>query len=532
MFKTNIDIYSTDSTVIRPSVITIVEDIKKLINLRSKIYTSYDDKDKIYKVKNKQGKLEGKIASEDEFIKVKYDDKISHENHELALTVINPDSIPIYVDKDISSSAAIIYHKRELNIEFTYGCNSSSKMTALINRLRLMTSSDGMYSTHDLEYSFVLPTKFIKLLNNVNVLKNKRYTSPIDFETYVISTFDKRLVLNNDHGGDLAKCDLSIKEAQLDTVGYITDDLSSIASEPVDNGKETITLNYKVVFESPVSIQTIYPLLVFNSRIDKEFRTFIEEKGFLDKGLRGYGVRGLYDITQRATNNLTFAKSKYYLTIPANDGLVLPQPEPYTVRLFSSLIMVDENEPRFLFNLNSIPGMAFKEAILNFLLTSEASFINDIYKSIFYFELYIYGIRSRIKLLIDALGNLYTDVDLSLLKTYRLCISIVSDTDLLVKAAKDRLKTYIQEELDKIKEEIQNRTLSSDYNKQPKTDEPPSSFIDNYITLLSIPDATVEGAMVKSSYRDIIFNIKEPLWNKYFTRETIVNLTGFMKELK
>ena len=188
MLKTNIDLEGIDTTVIRPIAINAVEDIKRLISLNNNVYTSYDEAESIYKTKNGSGKLSGQLNSQDEFVKVTYDVTNSVDNHELMLTVVNPETIPIYLDTDVNAQALFINHKRYLNINFTYGTNSQGKISSMVNRLRLMTSSDGMYSTHDLEYIISLPDWFYGILNEVNTLKNKRLVDKVDFHHYVAST--------------------------------------------------------------------------------------------------------------------------------------------------------------------------------------------------------------------------------------------------------------------------------------------------------------------------------------------------------
>lgn len=529
MLKTNIDLKGVETTVIRPIAINAVEDIKRLISLNNNVYTSYDEKDNIYKTKNGSGKLSGQLNSQDEFVKVTYDITNSVDNHELILTVVNPETIPIYLDNDISSQALFINHKRYLNISFTYGTNSESKINAMVNRLRLMTSSDSMYSTHNLEYVIPLPEWFYGVLNEMNTLKNKRLVEKLDFDQYLAKTFDNRLLLMNDHGGEASKSNYAIREVQLAALGAIMDDLASIKADPIGNGKFTLTFNYRIELELPVSLQVIYPILVFNSRISKKYRTFIEEKGFIDKGVRTYGSRGIYDIIDRPRGNLTLQKGKYYLTIPKEDNIVLPLPPPNTVRLFSVLIMVDENDLRNLLNIKDLGLISFKDSILKLLLEQERGYINDLYSSIFNFELYMDGFRSKIRLLLDELGNLRTELDLSLMKTYRLVVNIVADTDFLLRQAKERLKAYVELEKEMLIE-ARGRDLTTDYNKN-KEYSFPDTFIDNYITLLSVPTAEVNNAITKN-YKDIMFNIKEPHWAKFYTQEILTNLTGFMEEIK
>lgn len=529
MLKTNIDLKGIETTVIRPVVINAVEDIKRLISLNSKVYTSYDEEDAIYKTKNGSGKLTGQLNSQDEFVKVTYDVTNSVDNHELLLTVVNPETIPIYLDKDVNAQALFINHKRYLNINFTYGTNSLGKISSMVNRLRLMTSSDGMYSTHDLEYIISLPDWFYGILNEINTLKNKRLTTAVDFDHYLAETFDNRLLVLNDHSGNVIKSNYAIREVQLRALGSIMDDLASINYETITNGKFTITFNYRIELELPVSLQVIYPILVYNTRINKKYRTFIEEKGFIDKGVRTYGSRGIYDIIDRPRGNLSLQKGKYYLTIPREDNITLPLPPPNTVRLFSVLIMVDENDLRNLLNIKDLGLISFKDSVLKLLLEQERTFINDLYSSIFNFELYMDNYRSKIRLLLDELGNLRTELDLSLMKTYRLVINIVADTDFLLRQAKDRLKAYVELEKE-ILIEARGRDLTTDYNKS-KEYSFPETFIDNYITLLSVPTAEVNNAITKN-YKDIMFNIKEPHWAKFYTQEILTNLTGFMKEIK
>jgi hypothetical protein len=518
MIKTKADLYSIEETVTRPILIQVTNDIKLLLGLTNDIYTVYDPKDDNYKQKNKVGKITGQTTSYDEVVKIEFQD-LNEDGIDVSMQMINPDYDKIYADNEIGSEAVPIYQRRKLNINFAYGNKSKSKVSMLVNKLRLMTASDSMYKTHNLEYSFVLPEFFKKLLLHIVTLKNIHLTPELKFEEYLNNTFDKRIDTTNTLDGNYFKSDIVIRERQLGVIGYILDDLQTLNSEFDEaSGMYTITFAYEFTFEKPISLIMKYPVMVYSTMIDNSFRNFIPENGTPVIGTRTKGYGPMWDVTQRAKSALDIGKNSYYLPIPEEDTFILPPPPSFMVRLMCILIYVDPNNPRFLFNLKTdLPGIKFKDNAMNLLVDYFKDHINDLYNTIFYFELFKNETKDTSNpLILHDNGDLYTTYDMDIKSTYRVAISLMTDLSVMTPEARAIFKKFLSDEM------LRMGMSAGDYE----------SFLEMYAKLLSIEEMTLINGIKTYGYRDVMFNIKEPKWQSFYSRETIITLTGLMSELK
>lgn len=453
MITLRTDLFGLEETITRPILIIVVSDIKKLLGLEKDIFTTYDDKDALVKKKTKQGKIEGDNTVKDNFISIEYEEE-SEEGNDTSLIPMRPDFFHIYKDEDVDATIIPIYHSRKINIRFKFSTKSKSKAYALTNKLRLLTSNQGYYRRHKLEYHYVLTEYVKKLVLHIYNLKYNRITEKIPFEEYLKLTFDDRLDYTNTLDAVKEKSSLVIREAQIDIPGYIEDDLHNIKPE-YDDGTSyyTFEFNYSFNYEKPVTLLLKYQVLVYNQIIDKVFRTFIKdgwrEKPDYSKPMTGR-IQSGHDITytDRTSDVFRIRNNNYYLTLPDFDNESLPKGEYYINKMFSVLSIVDEMDKTLLFNLSDIPKLEFKVWMLQFILFSEREYITRHLESMFYIELFENRKRSRIEVVLMEDGTLKTKTDLDLTKTYRVVFNVVNDLNLISADAKNRLKIYLLEHID------------------------------------------------------------------------------------
>lgn len=480
MVKTRVELYGVEETVVRPVMISVVDGIKNLLSFDKEIYTIFTTNDKIVRNRDKLGNLLGKNTILQEGISVEAVDMIE-DGMEISPIANVADQVPIYIDDDIDSSFIPIYINRKVIINFKYFSKSKSNVQALLNRIRLMTANDSMHKLHQLEYYYTLPNITVQLLNNINDLKNKRELVKPSLQQYIADRFDTRaeFVLSPDN--ILNKASLAIREAQVGVQGYIADDIHGLTVEYDDSySGYYLNFNYEFYYEKPSSLQLMYPLLVYNSYINKMFRNFIKKDEPNNvNAFRSYGTRGLATFNN-PQSSLTILDNKYYLTVPSYDNYRLNKPTEFTVRLFSVLIKVSDENPYELFKLEDIPELKFKDNILHCLLTSEREFINSLHESIFHIELYKNNrVDPTNKVILDQDGTLRTLYPMDYRFTYHVVFNILTDLDYLSEDAKQRTRECIRQ------------GIESGVATQTSTD----NLLSSYITVLNIPPNEVEAAL-------------------------------------
>lgn len=453
MITLRTDLFGLEETVTRPALIIVVSDIKQLLGLEKDIFTTYDIKDALIKKKNKEGKIEGDNTVKNDYISIEYEEE-SEDDNDTSLIPMRPDFFHIYRDDDLDTTIIPIYHSRKMNIKFKFATKSKGKAYALTNKLRLLTSDQGYFRRHRLEYHYVLSEYVIKLILHIYNLKYNRISDKIPFEEYLKLTFDDRLDSTNTLDGVKEKSSLVIREAQTDIPGYIDEELHNIKPE-YDDGTSyyTFEFGYTFIYEKPVTLLLKYHVLVYNQIIDKMFRTFINdgwrEKPDYNKPMTARIQPG-HDITyiDRTSDVFRIRNNNYYITLPDFDNESLPKGEYYLNKLFSVLSIVDETDRTLLFNLDDIPKIEFKTWMLRFIVFSERKYITKKLESMFYIELFEDRSRSSIEVELLEDGTLRTKTDLDLTKTYRVVFNVINDLNLLSDIAKKRLKNYLLEHMD------------------------------------------------------------------------------------
>lgn len=463
MYRARLSLQNIEDTITRPIVLAVLSDIKKLIKIDPDTPyllgdDDHDQLDRTIDVEHNKGTL---TSPRSEVIHVLYEEE-GTEGDDLSMLVNNPDSYPFYNDSELHSQATAVSLRRSMTITFRYYNKSKTAVTALTNRLRMMTSNDSMYAVHDLEYYYNIPHYLLKLLLTMNDLKNKDLldTDKLTPETYIDNTFDSRVDFINSLDGLSYKSELGIREAQVGVLGNIDTSLADIKKEYVnDKSSWAIEFTYKLQYDKPVAILIDYPMAVFNRIIPKEFRMSTEEapKGMPKRGRRSRSNQALMDIINKDEPIIT-NKKDYYLKIPKEDTLVLPKPLPFMVRLLAVKMLVDRQNPTALCALDEIPNISFKKNITK-LIEKECLYTGDKYKSMLYFNLFDHGKMSNIKVIItpvvEQIGvdpetnqpimkkrlRLKTSEALSYKGNYRLALSMVTDLSSLQVSVKKRLNS-------------------------------------------------------------------------------------------
>lgn len=517
MIYTRFELQALEETVTRPILIEVGYGIKELLGIDKDTYTKYDIKDNIILRKNKLGNIKIDNTTKSEMMYVESTES-GLEEHELALIPVRPDFRPIYVDKDIRAKFQPIHHPRRMSLRVKYLARSKSKMFSVVNRLKLYNANDGMYNDLSLSYSYSLPNYVGKLLIEINNLKNKRLDPALTLEEYINSTFDNRIDLANSIDGDIFKSNLVIRESQSRIEGYITDNLHDINPEYNEEAAEwSLEFEYTFVYEKPISLLLRYPILVYNTMINKFFRNFIKTKKLSKDAYRSARSSDLYAVTE-PDRSFKLRDGNYYLTVPEVDSEKLPYPPAFYARMFSVLVIVDEEDRKTLFNINDIPKIKFREHVLKFILGSECEYVSDKFKSLFYIELYKDQAKDPSRVILYEDGTLRSEYDMDLKSTYRVVFNVLTDLNLLDKISYNRVKNYFKEEVEQnsvtSEPTMGDNKYSPNHNIHSNITQVEDEFmVKTYLNLISIDDTYMYKKISEGEkLQDIPFTISDNRW--------------------
>lgn len=525
MIRTRIELLGLDETVVRPVMTIVVKDILKMFKINHDVYIRFYENEPV-RQQTGNGTVTGSNTVMSEWVQLTTDEN-SDDNTELSLFTLRPDQKEIYKDEDITASIVPVYHNRKVSANIKYYNQSKSKIDSIVNLIRMAISTDDIYWTHQLEYSYAIPNFVLALVLHICKLKNDRYVkdsskTPIPHDKYIETHFDDRGRYMYSPDNVSQKANLGIQEAQLSVQGYMTGEIHNIKAE-YDNEKSAwfISLDYEFMYEKPVSLVLDYPIIVFNQQIDKMFYTHLAQKTTQPTAFRSYGTKHLARFAN-PRSTVTNLNRDYFLRIPSFDNTKLPTPAAFTARMFSTLVMLDDEDLKTLISLSEIPTVSFKKSIYNFIVNSEKDNIFTLHESLIYAEVYKNGKRdTSISLHLNSDGIITADEPFDIYGLYHVSFSVITDMDILSVAARERLKEYIASEKDLMGLE----DAISEYQDISNT------LTVSYLTLLNIPASAIEAA-VDNSHRtqDILFNVKYYHWRSYFTKEISMILTGFLNQ--
>ena len=144
--------------------------------------------------------------------------------------------------------------------------------------------------------------------------------------------------------------------------------------------------------------------------------------------------------------------------------------------------------------------------------------MGDLHNSMLYIDLYKDNKKDyNNKILMDSSGVLTTAMCMDIKSIYRVIFSVTTDMDMLTAVSKKRIKEYIRNEI----ETVSKNTIV--HNTE--------SVIDSYLTLLNIDTNIINDTINKTvATEDIIFHIKEPIWQQYMTKEILMVHTGMLEQ--
>lgn len=483
MYTAKLSLPAIEETIDKPVQRGVVTDIKTLIGVSSDIHVIYDTVETPNgknDTKDKLGQVRSYNSPRDEFLSVSVEE-VPTDGYELSVTNNAPGTYPIYYDVEVNSKITPIIHNRSVTLTVKYFNKSKSRVNGILNKLRLMSSTDGMYKEHTLEYHYVMGAHILNLIIMINELKNLRLATAVTLEEYMTATFDNRLDYTNSLTSDALAMVLAIREAQVGVLGYISSDVNSINKDyDKDSGLYSIEFEYKFEYNKPIALIVQYPLTVYNTPVYEKYRIPVVKK-LSKQGLRTKDTSPYYLKYGDRVEHLLKPKDTY-IHIPIEDHTNLPDLLSAYAKLFSVCLAVDETVPNDVFYIDELPDIVFKQSILDFLAIDKDN-LSLQYMSLFYFELFngtkkVYGNDIIVTPVTEDIGGVLTDriklsttLPLEITGEYRLVMNVLTDMTVMDTVSKARVLDIV-------------KTIDFEYQAVPT-----STFSNSYITLFHIETA-------------------------------------------
>ena len=432
------DLSSEYQTTARPAIISVVDDLSKLIktNKYTKIIYTGDIEQPIQQGSSIDDPAHLNPSDTVLFIKAEI---ILNKEALNTTAVYRPEQRLIFNDPWLGIHIKPIYASTDVTIEFTYQTQSQNEAIGWYESLYANIANMRDINLHKLSYSYTIPLPYQTLLEHLYELReaNKGYGESIA-EYIKAHSAPSLTVLSNLSGKQLY---LAIAETQTRVVGQFGFS-EGVNDRPVRDdttGKYAITLSYKFSFENPIAMVMHYPIIVHNQMLDAKYIEWLVQEPEAPQN---------YSLSIGALHNFEVPTQSLYtpikdplLRVPEYDHFTSLTPRPYTVDVVCALCQIaNQNQ---LLNLNELGDIALDKDILSFISESEYSYLNLPYQSPILITLYRNTQPAEGR-------DLYCTSDLSIKSLtvlderleHRVVIGITTDWTMLSNSAIERLRHY------------------------------------------------------------------------------------------
>jgi len=418
-----------EQTVINPMINDIVRDINNQI-IQDK--DAFINKETVYNKENVEFAdyiYDNAIGGSN--IDVNYE-IIENEDFNVKSSVMKPINKIFLLDKDNSLHVRPVYINTDIELTFTYRGQNKSQLLAIKNRLRLYYNNSLYRLIHNLNYSFILPSNLMSLLENVNRLKNNGTVSIEDYiKSISVYKIDFTTTRNKDYKAPV------FRGKQLNVIGIFLDEPKDLTVEKADVPEYSLTFKYIVTIQKPIGMLIQYPILINNKPLDS---IWLPNNYVLTPKLNANNELDIANIVNISLSEDNTIRDFIYKVPEFDDFTPLPFEKDYNrVRLMSILIEVNSDDLYTILNLEDLRYVGLPDKIIDYLKLNK----NDIFEfanSLFYIELFEFDYVKDLGLYIDDEFNIKTTKPLDITKSYHILINIMTNLNFINYPTDDNTK--------------------------------------------------------------------------------------------
>lgn len=452
-----LQLYGLEETVLRPIIIQVLTDLSKEIGCLTKPYLHIDENSAIRKTQSKNKnqfgaesnapirKFSGKTK---EMMRVTSINDSVAPGYEIDYRINYPQTKPFLNDPEIGLAIRPIIQERKLDISLEYVTTDKAYLNSVVNVLKVLPTTTECKMLHNLEYKIFMPSNIKRLLGHMYLRKKKRWSEEelLTFRDYITKISDDRLTDFVSHKSSVDGFKFGMSEKLVEVLGVLNTDVHSLKPEAYDEGYG-IQLDYSIYYQMPIALDVKYPLVVFNSLISKKDMNFTPRTGRSYVENSTEDMAGLRRHFKDPLVSDYMGKLNTYIKVPErDDGMPTTFPSRY-VRLLTNLFLVSDEDKRDVMNLSQIKGAKFKHFVKEFILKSEHNYVTQQDKSYLYFTLYENENLLHNVLEMDEEGNIRTNFDMNIRKTYRLVVFLLKDLDYMNRMDRARVSGFLKSNL-------------------------------------------------------------------------------------
>lgn len=295
---------------------------------------------------------------------VEVDETYEHSSL-LSTAVFRPEHPFVFRDDELEVGIKPVYAQTELSISFKYTSRDKAEAIRWRDDFRGRISMLRDEFLLDVRYYYMHPYSFIHILREIHRLRENVAGYNEDWVKYFSDhTSPNTTVITNQAGTEKR---YAIAQPQKKIQGWFdADGMPEQGNKEGDTETWSIACVFKLTYQKPIEMAMMYPLVIHNQMLGKKFRS--QEKPY-----RLENTPTQYSLSTEQFNHFesgTMARKFKTLpgyAIPTYDEFAPGAVVPGTMRLFTTLLGIDQTDPTFLFNLKQVDGFTFDPAVLKYL---------------------------------------------------------------------------------------------------------------------------------------------------------------------
>lgn len=332
---------------------------------------------------------------------------------------------PVFLDEDINFAMSPIFLNTDTNISLKFRSKSREAVKGFIGNLKNKFIHSGVAFVCSPECNIHVPRVLQPLFEEIISKKNSTLTNKLDMVTYLKNNLYNGFWTSNVIG-DNKTAEINVRININNVQVVIKTSLAHLKEQHNTEKNEFYAeIELALFYDKPQYIQVRYPSIINNQLLANDFvKTYSNTKRI--NGDYFQGVSNV--ITEYYAKAYEYKEFPSYYKIPYFDHTsILPKTPDCMIRLSSVLIKVLPDKRKDVFNIVKVPGLIFKDDVIEF-LKDDYKYFTKRFMSFFYVNIYCEDkIIDNSILEIDKDLNITSKVDLDISKNYRVCFNILTD---------------------------------------------------------------------------------------------------------
>jgi hypothetical protein len=360
----------------------------------------------------------------------------------LATAVHQTEQAEIFYDEALSVYMRPVYSPTLLTFDFECRVSDVNSASKWYDEFRARVSTGRFSRTHVINYSYLIPEKYIPLLEHIHMLRESQAGYGEDLETYLSNHFTANVTKSATLAGTQER--YAVVEQQGRIMGQFDfDELPDEPSKEGDGSTYTQTFSYKVYFDCPIATAMDYPVLVHNQLIDEHYLMYQPKddlQTFESRSPRSATALGAFEVDRLARPTV-----KSGLRLPEFHEFYPRSVPNHTLQVLSALVGVenpaDNPDNRKIMNFSEIDEKwEFRPEFLNH-LKFDYKYLHKYGESLVNVTVYDNHMPLHYsQFFVDKDLNITLNFDPDLRRTYYVRLALVTDPSVLSRAAQDRAR--------------------------------------------------------------------------------------------